>query len=93
MAGELRQLSKIGGIVAKDIKGISLFFELTKGTNVDCPEKVVRLYLINIYWIWSGKIISENWKKFKLDALEVFRIVRKWKKSLKNNKYKLNNSI
>ena len=93
MAGELRQLSKVGVIEANNIKGISLLYELTKSTSVDCPEKVVRLYLISIYWIWSGRIMGEDWKEFKLDALEVFRIVKKWKKRLKNNKHKLNNSI
>ena len=93
MAGELRQLNKVGGIEANNIKGISLLYELTKNTSVDCPETVVRLYLISIYWIWSGRIMGEDLKKFELDALEVFRIVRKWKKRLKNNKHKLNNSI
>ena len=87
MAGELRQLNKVGGIEANNIRGISLLYELTKSTSVDCPETVVRLYLINIYWIWSGRIMGEDLKKFKLDALEVFRIVRKWKKRLKNNKH------
>ena len=89
----MRQLSKVGEIEAKDRKGISLLYELTKSTSVDCPENVVRLYLISIYWIWSGRIMGEDYKEFKLDALEVFRIIRKWKKKLKNNKHKLNNSI
>ena len=89
MAEELRQLSKVGGIEANNIKGISFLYELIKSANADCPEKVVRLYLINIYWIWSGRIMGEKYKIFKLDALEIFRIVRKWK----NNKHKLINSI
>ena len=90
MAGKLR---KVGGIETNDTKGISLLYELTKSASIDCPEKVVRLYLINIYWIWSKSIMSEDYINIKLDALEVFRIVRKWKKKLKNSKHKLNNSI
>ena len=90
MAGKLR---KVGGIETNDIKGISLLYELTKSASIDCPEKVVRLYFINIYWIWSKSIMSEDYVNFKLDALEVFKIVRKWKKKLKNSKHKLNNSI
>ena len=49
LAEELKQLSKIGGGEAKDRKGISLLYELTKSANIDCPDKVFRLYLINIY--------------------------------------------
>ena len=49
LAEELKKLSKIGGGEAKDRKGMSLLYELTKSTSVDCPETVVRLYLINIY--------------------------------------------
>ena len=37
MAGEL---SKIEGSEAEDGKGMSLLYELTKSTNVDCPDKV-----------------------------------------------------
>ena len=49
LAGELRQLSKIGGGEAKDRKGMSLLYELTTSANIDCPKTVARLYLINIY--------------------------------------------
>ena len=89
----MRKLRKVGGIETNDTKGISLLYELTKSASIDCPVKVVRLYLINIYWIWSKSIMSEDYVNFKLDALEVFKIVRKWKKKLKNSKHKLNNSI
>ena len=49
LADELRQLSKIGRGEAKDRKRMNLLYELTQSTNIDCPETVVRLYLINIY--------------------------------------------
>ena len=49
LAGELRQLSKIGGGEAKDRKGMNLLYKLTQSTNIDCPDKVARLYLINYY--------------------------------------------
>ena len=81
LAGEL---SKIVGGEAKDSKGMNLLYELTQSTNIDCPDKVARLYLMNYYWIWSGMIMGEKWKKFKLDALEVFRIMRKWNESWKH---------
>ena len=80
MAGEL---SKIDGSEVQDGKGMSLLYELTKSASIDCQDKVVRWYLINIYLIWSGGIMGEDWKFFDLDALEVFRIVIKWKKILK----------
>ena len=36
--------------------------------------------------------MGEDYKKFKLDAVEVFRIVKKWKKKLKQQtQIKLNN--
>ena len=37
--------------------------------------------------------MGEDLCEFKLDALEVFKILRKWKKTFKNNKQKLNQSI
>ena len=37
--------------------------------------------------------MGENEKGFKLNALEVFRIVKKWKKQMNNSKHKLNISI
>ena len=46
---ELKQLSKIGGGEAKNRKGMNLLYELTKSTNVDCPNKVDRLHLMNYY--------------------------------------------
>ena len=46
LAGEL---SKVGGIEAKDKKGILLLHELNKIASISCPEKVDRLELINIY--------------------------------------------
>ena len=49
LAGELRQLSKIGGSEAKDRKGMNFLYELTQSTNIDCPDKVTRLYLMNYY--------------------------------------------
>ena len=49
LAGELRQLSKIGGGEAQERNGMSLLYESTKSTSVDCPKKVARLYLMNIY--------------------------------------------
>ncbi len=47
--GELRQLSKIGGGKAKGRKRMNLLYELTQSTNIDCPDKVARLYLMNYY--------------------------------------------
>ena len=69
LAGELRKLSKIEGGEAKDRKGMNFLYELTQSTNIDCPDKVTRLYLMNYYWIWSGMIMGEDWKMFQLDAL------------------------
>ena len=46
---ELKQLSKIVGGEAKRKKGMNLLYELTKSNSVDCPDKVSRLDLINIY--------------------------------------------
>ena len=68
---------------------MQLLHELNKIASISCPEKVDRLDLINIYWIKSGMIMGEDEKIFKLDALEVFRILKKWKNS-KNNNHKLN---
>ena len=76
-------LRKVGEIEAKDRKGMRLLHELTKIASINCPGKVDRLYWIKIYWFWSGMIMSEDLKQFELDALEVFRILRKWKKKLK----------
>ena len=47
LAGELRKLRKIEGGEAKDRKGMNLLYELTQNTNIDCPDKVARLYLMN----------------------------------------------
>ena len=60
MAGELRQLSKIGGGEAKDRKGMNFLYELTQSTNIDCPEAVARLYLMNYYWILKWN--DNGWK-------------------------------
>ncbi len=43
------ELSKIRGGETKDIKGMNLLYELTQNTNINCPDKVARLYLMNYY--------------------------------------------
>ena len=57
-------------------------------------EKLLGSIHIIFYWMWwSGMIMGEEEKKFELDALEVFQVLRKWKKKLKHNKQKLNNQV
>ena len=31
--------------------------------------------------------MGENWKKFELDALEVFQVLRKWKKKIEAQQF------
>ncbi len=60
LAGEMRQLNKIGGSEAKDRKGMNFLYELTQSTNIDCPDKVARLYLMNYYESEVKMIMGED---------------------------------